>query len=224
MRTLLLCLFLSTALLKAQETAIYFQPRFQDKALAITEQEEGAAAGANKVEVLRFYTSNFTLRHGGKVVFKEKNSHHLIDAADAGSLAVRLDLPADLQYDELAFTLGVDSLTAAGGVFGGDLDPTNGMYWTWRSGYINFKLEGTAPECPARNNRYQFHVGGFRAPFNTERRIRLPLPKNKAIRVNIDLDRFFALLDLTSLHQAMSPNEAAMVIADRLVGIFSTTP
>lgn len=29
----------------------------------------------------------------------------------------------------------------------GDLDPLNGMYWAWNSGYINMKIEGITPKC-----------------------------------------------------------------------------
>ncbi|WP_273444369.1 MbnP family protein [Neolewinella agarilytica] len=198
---------------------IDFRPLLNGVALEL-EEEGGASAGAREVEVLRFYLSELQLLEGEEVVFAEEDHHHLIDAAQVASLQLPLTLPPGLRYDGLRFTLGVDSLTAASGVFGGDLDPTNGMYWTWRSGYINFKLEGTSPDCPARKQRFQFHVGGFQAPFNSERRVTLAIKPARSISIIIDLDSFFADTDLSQQYQVMSPGELSMKVADRLTRMF----
>ena len=69
------------------------------------------------------------------------------------------------RHDKIKFNLGIDSLTNVSGVMGGDLDPTKGMYWTWQSGYINFKMEGSSAVCPTRNHEFQFHIGGYQDPF-----------------------------------------------------------
>ncbi len=198
---------------------IDFRPLLNGVALEL-EEEGGASAGAREVEVLRFYLSELQLLAGEEVVFAEEDHHHLIDAAQTASLQLPLTLPPGLRYDGLRFTLGVDSLTAASGVFGGDLDPPNGMYWTWRSGYINFKLEGTSPDCPARKRRFQFHVGGFQAPFNSERWVTLAIKPASVVSIIIDLDSFFAATDLSQEYQVMSPGELSMKIADRLAGMF----
>ncbi|WP_020566661.1 MbnP family protein [Neolewinella persica] len=213
----ILCLFFST--LSAQEVFIDFQPVMGGKALVI--DDTGAAAGAEKVvEAMRFYLSDVALRSEGQVVSTSDKRHHLLDAAQPETMRFPLSVPAGVAYDELSFTLGVDSLTAASGAFGGDLDPTNGMYWTWRSGYINFKLEGTAPECPARKNRFQFHVGGFQGPFNSERAVSLGVSPGKTIPVKIDLDRFFDQINLAATYQIMSPDDRSATIADLLVELF----
>lgn len=196
-----------------------FLPQLNGVALRLHESG-GASAGAKEVEVLRFYLSELQLLEGEEVVFAEKEQHYLIDAAETASLQLPFTLPPGLRYDGLRFTLGVDSLTAASGVFGGDLDPTNGMYWTWRSGYINFKLEGTSPDCPARKQRFQFHVGGFQAPFNSERRVTLSVQPASHIPIIVDLDRFFSVTDLGQDYQVMSPSELSMKVADRVAGMF----
>lgn len=56
--------------------------------------------------------------------------------------------------------LGVDSNLNALGVHRGDLDPLQGMYWSWQSGYIHFKLEGEW-EQDGKMQPFVFHIGGF---------------------------------------------------------------
>lgn len=218
MHRLLLLLLVVSSTLPAQ-TTLRFEPWFAEAPLVIDE-EEGAAAGAElRIEKLRLYLSGFVLLRAGEVVFTEPESYHLLDAARPESLVVQLDTQEEMVYDSVRFFLGVDSTRAAAGVFGGDLDPTNGMYWTWRSGYINFKLEGTAPDCPARAHRFLFHVGGYQSPYNSQRTVVLARSASGLIR--IDLDHLLGDTDLGKDFRVMSPNAAAMQLADRLVGIFS---
>lgn len=205
---------------EAGQTRLQFIPLLNGKALALSQEEAGAAASAVKVEKLRFYLSEIRLLHEGVVVFAEANSHHLLDAEQPESLVIPLHLPEELSYDELVFTLGVDSLTSAGGAYGGDLDPTLGMYWTWRSGYIHFKIEGTSLECPGRNHRYQFHLGGYQAPFNAIREARLGIEPGAEFAIKLDLDQFFQVIDLQTQHRVMSPNAGAMELADLVTRLF----
>jgi hypothetical protein len=220
MKLLLLSLLLfPLSSLSAQQVVVEFQPVLRNTPLQVA--DEGGAAGAEKVvEVLRFYLSDVTLLNEGQVVSTSNKRHHLLDAAKPETMHLPLSVQEGGTYDELHFTLGVDSLTAASGAFGGDLDPTNGMYWTWRSGYINFKLEGTSPNCPARKNRFQFHVGGFQGGFNSEREISLEVSPNTVIPVQINLDHFFAKTDLSTNYQIMSPNSRSAALADFLVDLF----
>ncbi|MEM1359454.1 MAG: MbnP family protein [Bacteroidota bacterium] len=216
----LLFFFLLASTASFAQTRLQFSPQLHGEILTIAEEEMGAAAGAKQVETLRFYLSNIRLLRGGAEVYTPTKKHHLLDVEIPASLTIPLDLPESLRYDELVFTIGVDSLTSAAGVFGGDLDPTLGMYWTWRSGYIHFKLEGSAPECPGRNHRFQFHVGGYQAPFNAIREVRLAVDSKEPISVRVDLDRFFQATDLREKYQVMSPNEEAMTLADLLTHLF----
>ncbi|MFT4749792.1 MAG: hypothetical protein ACI819_000217 [Neolewinella sp.] len=205
------------------QTVVKFQPLLNGDVLELGDglvTERSQSTGAKQVEVLRWYLSDIEFLRNGKVVFTPKKRHHLLDAEIPKSLDLQLATDTSLLYDELRFTLGVDSLTAASGAFGGDLDPTNGMYWTWRSGYINFKLEGTSPACPARKNRFQFHVGGFHGPFASQRKVSLAVTPAAVIRIDLDFDRFFKAVDLRKQYQVMSPNEASAELADLLAGVF----
>ena len=62
------------------------------------------------------------------------------------------NIPAG-DYNQITFTIGVDSLRSTMDVSKrpGVLDPAqghDGMYWTWNSGYIFFKMEGISPAAP----------------------------------------------------------------------------
>lgn len=57
------------------------------------------------------------------------NEYFLIDASDAGSTTIALQaLPG--KYDQVAFTIGVDSIRNISGAQTGALDPGKGMFWT----------------------------------------------------------------------------------------------
>ncbi|MEL7159742.1 MAG: MbnP family protein [Bacteroidota bacterium] len=204
----LLCFGLANGALGAQ-TRVNFQA------------DLGAAAGAVSVDVLRFYLSEVTLLRNGEVIFSPEKRHHLLDAEFPDRMQIDLDHPPGLTYDALRFTLGVDSLTSAAGVFGGDLDPTLGMYWTWRSGYVHFKLEGTAPDCPARKHRFQYHIGGYQAPFNTLRQLTLPVTPTRELKIKIDLNLYFAAFHPAREYRIMSPSATALRAADVLATLFS---
>lgn len=139
---------------------------------------------------------------------------HLVDANNATTL--QFSLPS-LPDDHHTLTIGVDSLTNVSGAMGGDLDPTRGMYWTWQSGYIGLKLEGSSPLCPTRNHAFRFHLGGYTPPASFPLAFRLH-KRSAAIELEIDLSVFFDHTDLAVVHTVMSPGHTA---AD-LMKLFTT--
>lgn len=158
---------------------------------------------------LRFYLSGFTLLLKDSVVWQEENSFHLIDASQPESQQWKANLPDGLDYDALQFAIGVDSATSCSGAMGGDLDPTKGMFWSWNSGYINFKLEGTYPDCPARNHKFEFHLGGYQSPYATMQTLQVLATPNTPILIAMDVSEFIKGIDLTSDFRVMSPGKAA---------------
>ena len=71
-----------------------------------------------------------------------KDDYFLVNFANAGSTRISLKtIPAS--FNRIAFTIGVDSIRNVSGAQTGALDPANGMFWTWNSGYIMAKLEGS---------------------------------------------------------------------------------
>ncbi|MFT4599180.1 MAG: hypothetical protein ACI9WM_001432, partial [Arenicella sp.] len=51
-----------------------------------------------------------------------------------------------------------------------DLDPIHGMYWTWQSGYINTKIEGSRGD-----EKFTYHLGGYSFPYNASQEVMLPV-------------------------------------------------
>ncbi len=203
---------------QTQEINISFSALFQDQKL--TEEPLNLNPGV-QIEMLKFYVSNVTLLSKGKTVFTEQSSFHLIDATDNKASGFELKLPIGLTYDQISFNVGIDSLTNVSGAMGGDLDPTKGMYWTWQSGYINFKLEGISLECPARKNKFQFHLGGYAHPYATVQNIELSIPQGDDIKIQLDLNNFFAEVELAKTYQVMQPSTLAVELSKLLPTLFS---
>ncbi len=70
----------------------------------------------------------------------------------------------------------MDSARNCSGIQSGALDPVNGMFWTWNTGYIFFKLEGRAAASHSTGNTIEYHIGGYKAPANCIRHVTLAFP------------------------------------------------
>ncbi len=199
--------------------SISFQPTFGGKKLIINKKY---AYQSDSIEInkLRFYLSNFKFYKDNKLIFQEANSHHLLDLSYKNSLQLKFKNSESPTFNRIHFNIGIDSLTNVSGAFGGDLDPTNGMYWTWQSGYINFKLEGKSKLCPTRNNEFQFHLGGYESPFYGLQTVYVTLSEDKKNIVNIDIQEFLSEIDLTIENTVMSPSKAAVDLAEKIGGCF----
>lgn len=165
------------------------------------------------VEAFKCYVGNFTVLENGIESWTD-STYYLLDAKDPESLVLNLPFSGMRNYDALTFDLGVDSATSVAGVFGGDLDPTNGMYWTWNSGYVNFKLEGTHPQSAQVKKAITYHLGGYRAPHKTVRRITLPVKPEQEKIITIDLKRFLDSLDVANQYKVMSSGAEAARLSD----------
>ena len=176
------------------------------------------------INQLKFYVSDMAFYDGDILVYAFKKKYHLFDLSQptTGSLTEKLISP--IKYNHVKFNIGIDSLTNVSGAMEGDLDPTNGMYWTWQSGYINFKLEGSSPICPTRFNRFQWHIGGYLTPYNTLKEVSLSTQDaTNVVNIEVHIDKLLRTFDLSQTHQIMSPNARAVDIADQLSTIFNIT-
>ena len=95
----------------------------------------------------------------------QASSYFLIDESNVAAHEAELSIPEG-EYKTLSFVLGVDSLRNTMDVSQrtGVLDVSGAatdMYWSWNSGYIFFKMDGTSPAIPAMGGVFQYHVGGF---------------------------------------------------------------
>lgn len=174
-----------------------------------------------RIDVLQFYISGISFYRKDSLVYQEPNSFHLVDLNDSASLKLHCQFPNSIRYDKIKFNIGIDSTTNVAGVLGGDLDPTKGMYWTWQSGYINFKLEGYSPQCPARNHKFQYHLGGYQSPNASIQTLSFSADsKTKELKLEMNLNLFLNGMDLKKEYQIMSPGENAVRISKQIPGIF----
>lgn len=225
---LLLILFIflwGEAELVAQPTKVIplrFKPYFESNSSTLLNTTfHFNSADSIHFETLRFYISGIELQNQSKTVWKEKNSFHLVDAAQENSLTLLLTIPKKLEYSTILFHLGIDSNINTAGVLGGDLDPTKGMYWTWQSGYINVKLEGKSNLVNTTSHAFEFHLGGYLNPFQTLQTITIPCIQKEELTLSIDLKQFIELANLTGTHQVMSPNEEAVKLSKLFANCFS---
>jgi hypothetical protein len=116
-----------------------------------------------KLDQCKFYVGDFIFYRNGQKI-DEHSDYELIQMGQKESLS--WNAKDNLGFDAFSFHLGVDSLIHEKSVMTGDLDPVNDMYWTWQSGYIHSKVEGSYQEKPI-----QLHLGGYQFPFRSDQQI-----------------------------------------------------
>jgi len=217
MRFLLIFLLLtSTFFTIAQQKAnLTIVPKFKEDNLQL-DKAYVLENDSIKITNLKFYISNLKYYKNDSLIYTSNKKAHLIDLSK--ELSLQINEKKSFDFDKVKFNIGVDSLTNVSGIFEGDLDPANGMYWTWQSGYINFKLEGTSSLCPSRKNKFYWHIGGYSPPFNTLRQVAL---KTNG-KIPIQLEQLFEEIDISVEYQVMSPNHNAVQIADKLPSLFKS--
>jgi hypothetical protein len=220
----LLLLTLRTSALYAQqnkELNFYFQAIFGDKKISpSTDFYRLNERDSIEIETLKFYISGLKLTNKNKLVWQESNSYHLIDFANEKSCQLTFIVPALLEFDALSCNFGIDSITNVSGAMGGDLDPTKGMYWTWQSGYINFKLEGKSNLCSTRKNEFQFHLGGYQYPYKALQTMQWKFKSGAGANFVFDLGQFINQIDLRQVNKIMSPSKEAIQLSEKAVQAF----
>lgn len=172
------------------------------------------------IDLLRFYISEVSLYRQDDLVWQEKESYHLIDVTNPASLSISLPYSAESVFDQLSMQLGIDSATHELGAMSGDLDPTKGMYWSWQSGYINFKLEGSSAASTRRNHEFQYHLGGYQSPNQTAKEISIKVESSEKIIVTLDLAQFFESIDIEAQPMIMSPGPRAAELSEMVADLF----
>lgn len=208
---------------------------------------KNALGEAFTVSTFNYFVSNVKLTKSDGAVVNVPNSYFLVRAVDPASQLIKLTGLPQADYTALTFTIGVDSLKSISPATErlGALDPaaygTDNMYWSWNSGYIFLKLEGTSPAAPARadgSRLVQMHVGGYGGGFNggkkmanNLRTVTLPITTAATVRGNItptihlitDVAKLLSngtKLSFTTMSNVHMPDVAAP-IADNYKGMFT---
>jgi len=166
---------------------IEFENEVNGAPLVLNNQNYKNANGDTyNISVFKYYVSNIKLTKTDGTVYSLPESYILVDAAKPSSFLTNFkDIPAG-DYTKISFIIGVDKERNLAGAQTGALDPALGMFWTWNSGYIFVKLEGTSPQSTAVNNALTFHIGGIVDPNNTIRTFSTDFSTGNPLRIRTD--------------------------------------
>jgi len=184
------------------------------------------------VSMFKYYISNIHLKNSNGNDYVCNNGYFLVDEEDTNSKQIVLNDVPNANYSSISFILGVDSIHNCNGAQAGALDPANGMFWAWNTGYIFLKFEGNSPASHSNGNTLAFHIGGYKQPANCIRTVTLGI-KSFAIKatdnqistlnlkadvlelfetpVNIDFSKTSSVIDFHN----------AEMIADNYINMFS---
>lgn len=168
------------------------------------------------IETCRFYISNIQLVQLNKTVFTDSTLAYLVDLAEPNSQVINLIIPKNIKYNAIKFNIGIDSNLNVAEVLSGDLDPTKGMYWSWQSGYINFKIEGKSKKSPSRYKQFQYHLGGYLSPYNALQQVEFKIKQTNTIHISFAMDEFLKPIDISQVYQIMSPSETNVYLSKKL--------
>ncbi|GAC1395800.1 MAG: hypothetical protein NVSMB63_16100 [Sediminibacterium sp.] len=206
---------------------IRFINKMGNRDLVLGNTYQSSAGEAVTIRKFKYYISNisFTDKKGNTI--QQPSGYFLVDESDTASKSISLKIP-NTTLTSIHFLIGVDSIRNISGTQTGALDPLNGMFWTWNSGYIMAKLEGNSPSSAAPLQQFTYHIGGFKKGSNTVRMIELVLPQpvsaTREIAIAADADAWFKgrhLVTVAATPVCHSPGELAMKIADNYSTMFT---
>ncbi|MBS1774468.1 MAG: hypothetical protein JST82_16545 [Bacteroidetes bacterium] len=212
---------------------IIFKNTVDNKPLGLNNTKYQNANGDTfTVSSYQYYISNISLFKDDGSEYKESDSYHLINESSATSKQLTIKNIPTGDYVKIRFLIGVDSLRNVSGAQTGALDPINGMFWTWNTGYIMARMEGSSPQAGIYPNNLGFHIGGFEGPNNVLRWVTLQLPSkaivtnsnNTSIYINSNLAEWFKTpltINFSNISSITSSSYGAKMIADNYADMFS---
>ncbi len=117
-----------------------------------------AAGNKYSISTLKYYLSNFVFTKTDDSIYSA-NNYNLIDASYVSKISFTLKNIPNGNYNNLKLGVGVDQSHNHSGVQSDDLDPMYGMIWSWNTGYIFFKHEGSYIDTAGKTQPLIFHYG-----------------------------------------------------------------
>ena len=180
-----------------------------------------------KLSKFKYLLSNFRLVKADGSEHAVPESYFLVDASKTASLKLMLkDIPS-ADYTTLKYIVGVDSARNTSGAQEGALATTNDMYWSWNSGYIFMKAEGTSPQNAMG---ISYHIGGFAGANAAQREIVINFAGDKLkvrngnevmIHVKGDVKTLFNGFDISTTSMMHMPGAKAVQLANNYAQMFS---
>jgi len=215
------CLF--PFLLAAQEDSLSVEVQviFQQQPVHVQEEDtDSTPLDSIQWNTVQFYLYCQLINNASPTNSFLPANYKLINLEEKSSQQFKIGKPSNA--NQLQITLGIDQKTSEQGVLGGALDPVNGMYWTWQSGYINVKLEGIHPSISTKDKHFSYHLGGYRAPFLAANTKDFSIePACKKVVLKLDLTPFFELASQLTTYRLMSPGQTAVRLSQTLAASIS---
>ena len=177
----------------------------------------------------KYYVGNFHLRKADGTEYISSD-YYLIKEDEQQTKQIMLNDIPEGNYVSCTFTLGVDSAHNCSGAQSGALDPANGMFWAWNTGYIFMKLEGKSPSSNLSGHTFEFHIGGYKYPNNCIREINLKTnnliissDKTSYMEIKTDANEVMktpVTIDLSKL-SSVTDSRNATTIANNYMDMFS---
>lgn len=189
-----------------------------------------------KLSMFNYWITNIVFIKADGTEYAEPESYRLLRGDKAATHHFHVaDVPAGT-YTGVKFIIGVDVPRNTSGAQNGALDPAvNGdMYWSWSTGYIQAKLEGTSPQSKAANNAVIYHIGGVEAGKETPRNVTLNFGTNMvvgaqagSIKIKADAAKWFGPANPILIDQVATTTHGgsptSLKIADNYQHMFSIT-
>jgi len=188
------------------------------------------------ISTFNYWVTNIVLIKKDGTEYKEPESYRVLREDKHATLHFHLkDVPAGT-YTGMKFIIGVDVPRNTSGAQDGALDPAvNGdMYWSWSTGYIQAKLEGTSPQSKSANNGVMYHIGGIEPGKETPRDVTLTFGTDMvvgsqagSIKIKADAAKWFGPGNPILIEQMSSTahgsSAGSLKIADNYQHMFSIT-
>lgn len=161
-----------------------------------------------KIKTIKFYISNFMINYedGSSEII---NQVFLYNLAKKESWMIQLSKNNTKKVKSVLFTIGLDSLTTKNSDMENELDPIHGMFWSWRTGYINYKIEGSYGNNK-NNQPFVFHVGGNSQEYNTTFTVKKIYQGTDTIITDIELKPILDFLTHHGKKTIMSINDDSL--------------
>jgi hypothetical protein len=169
---------------------IHIEPMIGEKYWSPIDTYTNSLGESFSIDKCLFYLSNIEWQSASGKWNKIPNTYYLVNISDTSSLQIQLHLQT-IAIKGIRFLIGVDSAKNVSGIQSGVLDPARGMFWTWNTGYVMAKLEGTSAVSTMPGKKFTYHIGGYASEQNITKRVELVIDKK-----NINQKNLFIQADL----------------------------
>lgn len=223
---------------EGNSVTLEFDHRAGAQKLVTTATYKNAQGEDFTVSAFNYFISNISLKKSDGSIVKFADQYFLVRQDNDDSREPELLNVPEGDYTEITFMVGVDSArtkapaaerTGALDEFGAAAD----MNWGWNTGYIFMKLEGTSPVVNLNSagiRKFEYHIGGYAAPYVNSKMVTLPLNGTATVRSTIaptvhiitDVAKIFSgssaikLAETNTVHMPV----AAVNLANNITGMF----